>query len=81
MQALQQQEAALQVQASHVTLRILKLRRELSSGWTVAEPHILQVVSISTAGRGIVRVLEALIHMRCTLLDIQHSFRIASRGH
>lgn len=43
LQALQQQEAALQVQVSHLTFQNLELRRELSSGWTVAEPHILQV--------------------------------------
>lgn len=42
-QALQQQEAALQVQVSHLTLQNLELRRELSSGWMLAEPNILQV--------------------------------------
>lgn len=47
VQELQQQEAALAVQVSHLTLQNLELRRELNSGWMLAEPNILQVNTAS----------------------------------
>lgn len=40
---LQQQEAALQVQVAHLTLQNMELRRELGSGWSAAEPNVMQV--------------------------------------
>jgi hypothetical protein len=40
---LQQQEAALQVQVAHLTLQNMELRRELGSGWSAAEPSVMQV--------------------------------------
>eukprot|EP00775_Hariotina_reticulata_P012813 gene12813-12941_t len=43
VQTLQQHEAALQIQVSHLTLQNLELRRELGSGWAVAEPSVVQV--------------------------------------
>lgn len=42
LQAFQQQEAALQVQVAHLTLQNMELRRELGSGWNVAEPAVVQ---------------------------------------
>lgn len=42
-QQLQQQEAALQVQVAHLTLQNMELRRELGSGWSAAEPSVMQV--------------------------------------
>lgn len=40
---LQQHEAALQVQVAHLTLQNMELRRELGSGWSAAEPSVMQV--------------------------------------
>lgn len=46
VQTLQQHEAALQIQVSHLTLQNLELRRELGSGWAVAEPSVVQVRNV-----------------------------------
>ncbi|KAF6256465.1 hypothetical protein COO60DRAFT_106589 [Scenedesmus sp. NREL 46B-D3] len=43
LQLLQQHEAALQVQVAHLTLQNMELRRELGSGWSAAEPSVMQV--------------------------------------
>jgi hypothetical protein len=46
---LQQQEAALQVQVAHLTLQNMELRRELGSGWSAAEPSVMQVHNTNSA--------------------------------